>query len=145
MPTLSFTVTYDGTDPEIIRVLSRFASALSMEPKAESGRIDSIPSSDSIERIAGKFAGYVSRTSRLKNVMLAWLRKDGKIPLPELVKVSGVKKQHDYAGIGSALTRNMKKAGGPKDWYDGAQDVHGDWIYEIAGELVQPLKRAFKL
>ena len=66
------------------------------------------------------------------------LRRDGKIPLVELVKVSGVKKQHDYAGIGSTLTRNMKKAGGPKkDWYDGNQDVHGDWNYEIAGELVR--------
>lgn len=144
MPTLSFTVTYDGTDPEILQALTRFASALSSNDK-QNGHGGSVQSSDSIERIAGKFAGYVSRTNRLKNVMVAWLRKDGRIPLAELVKVSGVKKQHDYAGIGSALTRNMKKAGGPKDWYDGTQDVHGEWIYEIAGELVQPLKRGFKL
>jgi hypothetical protein len=144
MPTLSFTVTYDGSDPEILHALSRFASALSTNNE-QNGQVSALPSSDSIERIAGKFAGYISRTNRLKNVMIAWLRRDGKIPLVELVKVSGVKKQHDYAGIGSALTRNMKKAGGPKDWYDGNQDVHGDWNYEIAGELVQPLKRAFKL
>jgi|ERR1700730_18597583 len=144
MPTLSFTVTYDGTDPEIIHALSRFASALSNNNKSDR-QVSSLQSSDSVERIAGKFAGYVSRTSRLKNVMVAWLRNDGKIPLAELVKISGVKKQHDYAGIGSALTRNMKKAGGAKDWYDGTQDVHGVWIYEIAAELVHPLKRAFNL
>jgi hypothetical protein len=144
MPTLSFTVTYDGTDPEIIRALSRFAAALSTNEKHDE-KIASQQSSDSVERIASKFAGYVCRTTRLKTVMLAWLRRDGKIPLPELVKVSGVEKQHDYAGIGSALTRNMKKAGGPRDWYDGTQDVHGEWIYEIAAEFVKPLRRAFSL
>ena len=54
-----------------------------------------------------------------------------------------VPKQHDYAGIGSALTRNMKKAGGPKDWYDAHQEPSGEWIYEVADELVKPLKQAF--
>jgi len=102
-------------------------------------------SSTVLDRIATKFAGYVSRTNRLRNVMLAWLRNDGKILLSELVRVSGVKKQHDYAGVGSALTRNMKKAGGPEGWYDGHETANEEWVYEIADELVQPLKRAFGL
>jgi hypothetical protein len=37
----------------------------------------------------------------------------------------------------------MKKAGGPKDWYDAHQRPDGEWIYEIADELTEPLKRAF--
>ena len=49
------------------------------------------------------------------------------------------------AGIGSALTRNMKKAEGPCNWYDAAENAQGEWIYEIASEFVNPLKRAFNL
>jgi hypothetical protein len=76
--------------------------------------------------------------------MKVWLGYDGKAPLSELVKASGVKKQHDYSGIGSALTRNMTKAGGIKKWYDGFPTPSGDWTYEIAHELIDPLKRAFR-
>jgi hypothetical protein len=39
----------------------------------------------------------------------------------------------------------MKKSGGGKDWYDGAENANGEWIYEIADEFVQPHKRAFNL
>jgi hypothetical protein len=101
--------------------------------------------STSVERIAVKFTGLVSATPRLRGVMEGWIRANGKIRLSELVRISGVRKQHDYAGIGSALTRNMKKAGGPKDWYDGHQDTDGNWIYQIADEYVEALKRAFKV
>src|SRR5258707_3507864 len=130
MPNLNFSFSYDGTDPEIIQVLSRIGSALS-GPK-QNGVSTPAQASGSIDRIATKFAWYVSRRHNLKSVMIAWLRRDGKIPLTDLVKVSGVKKQHDYAGIGSALSRNMKKAGGAREWYDGAENAQGEWIYEIA-------------
>jgi hypothetical protein len=78
--------------------------------------------------------------------MKVWLGYDGRAPLSELVKASGVKKQHDYSGIGSALTRNMRKAGGVKKWkwYDGFPTPSGDWTYEIVPELIDPLKRAFR-
>ncbi|HXE92004.1 MAG TPA: hypothetical protein VNK82_13690 [Terriglobales bacterium] len=145
MPTLTLTFAYDGSDPEIMQALSRMVAAFG----SPTGTI-SLPTlgsqvSSSVERIATKFAGLVYRTPRLRAVMEEWLRRGGKIPLSELVRISGVKKQHDYAGIGSALTRNMKAAGGPKDWYDGHQDVAGAWIYEIADELVAPLRKAFKI
>jgi hypothetical protein len=144
MPTLTLTFTYDGSDPEIMQALSGVGAALGGST-AHSVHNNSRQSSKPVERIASEFAGYVSQRDNLKNVMLAWLRHDGKISLSELVKISGVKKQHDYAGIGSALTRNMKKADGPGDWYDCIRNVQGEWIYEIADELVQPLKRAFSL
>ena len=77
--------------------------------------------------------------------MKVWLRSgDGKAPLTELFKASGVKKHHDYTGIGAALTRNMIKAGfSSKKWYRKDQLTNGERIYEIQGELVEPLKRAF--
>lgn len=143
MPSFTLTVSYDGSDQEIMQALGRMVSALGKG--VVSGEAPSIAQSPTVlDKVAARFAGYVSRTPRLLKVMKVWLRsKDGKVPLTELVKESGVKRQHDYSGIGSALTRNMKKAGGPKDWYDGHQQPDGEWIYEIAAELVEPLKRAF--
>lgn len=149
MPTLTFTVTYDGTDPAILQALSRMASALGQQTGGAGGPqpIASdvpAPSSTAFEKIAARFAAQVSRRSNLTAVMRVWIQNNGKAPLSELVRASGVKTQHDYSGIGSALTRNMKKAGGPKDWYDGREQSNGDWLYEIADELIEPLKRAFR-
>lgn len=153
MPTLTLTVSYDGSDSEITQALSRMVSAFGKSPAATetaSSHPSRIPppstvpqSSTVLDTIATRFAGYVSRRPRLLKVMKLWLGGNGKALLTELVKVSGVKKQHDYSGIGSALTRNMKKAGGSKDWYDGHEQPNGDWLYEIADELVEPLKRVF--
>ena len=69
------------------------------------------------------------------------------IELTQLWKASGVKNQHDYGGIGSSLTRNMIKVGGMKRWYLGERHptkAH-EWIYKINPELIEPLKRAFRL
>jgi hypothetical protein len=150
MPTLSFTVTYDGSDSEIIQALSRIGSALGgtkqISNAPQNGHNGAIQPSSTLEKIAAKFAGYISRRKRLKDVMVPWLEKDGKITFRELMKLASVKTEHQYAGIGSALTRNMKKAGGPKDWYENnSQDLKGEWIYEIAAEFVEPLKHAFHL
>jgi hypothetical protein len=148
MPTLSLTVTYDGSDSEITQALSRMVSAFgegrATTTKSSPSQTSTIPQSSTVlDKIASRFAGFVSRTPRLLKVVKPWLLKNGKVHLSELVKASGVTKQHDYSGIGSALTRNMKKAGGPKDWYQRHEQPNGDWIYEIADELVEPLKRAF--
>jgi hypothetical protein len=101
--------------------------------------------STTFDKVATKFAGYVSRRPRLLTVITVWLRRNGRIPLSELVEASGVQKQHDYSGIGSGLTRNMKKAGGPRQWYDGHELPNGERVYEIADELIEPLKKAFNL
>jgi hypothetical protein len=146
MPTLTLTVSYDGSDPEITQALARMVSALGKDAAAN-GIVQPtiVQPSTTFDKTATKFAGYVSRRPRLLTVITVWLRSNGKIPLTELVKASGVQKQHDYSGIGSALTRNMKKAGGPKQWYDGHELPNGEWIYEVADELIEPLKKAFNL
>lgn len=147
MTSLTLTVTYDGSDTDIKRAISRMISSLSSEP-VDSLREDSFAArrpSESTERIASQFAGFISRRPRLLNVMKAWLQRDGSILLSELVKVSGVKKQHDYGGVGGALTKNMRKAGGPSDWYSWEEQPDSDWVYSIADEYVKPLKRAFGL
>jgi hypothetical protein len=78
-------------------------------------------------------------------VMEAWLKQKGVARLANLVTASGVKKTHDYAGVGSSPTRNMKKAGGPKKWYDEHRDVNGERVYTITPELVGPLRHAFRV
>jgi hypothetical protein len=80
-----------------------------------------------------------------KKAMVAWLEsKNGAIELKKLWKAAGVGTQHDYAGVGSGLTRNMMKARGPKDWYTWPRDEKtGEWFYTIIPELVEPLRRAF--
>jgi hypothetical protein len=63
----------------------------------------------------------------------------------KLWNAAGVKAQHDYAGVGGSLTKNMVKAKGPKTWYTWHLDKSGEWIYEIIPELRDPLKRAFEI
>ncbi len=77
--------------------------------------------------------------------MEAWLRANGKIPLAQLWKAAGVKVQHDYSGIGGSLTKNMMKAGGPQKFFSVRRDSSGQRHYEILPELVDPLKRAFRI
>src|SRR3974377_1928632 len=110
MPTLTLTVTYDGSDPEITRALSRVVSALgSGSAAAAPPHPRALPQASTVlDKIARRFAGFVSNTPRLAKVMEAWLRSEGKLPLTELGKGSGVRKQEDYAGIGSGLTRTNK-------------------------------------
>src|ERR1019366_3683196 len=145
MPTLTLTVSYDGSDPEITQALARMVSALGNDAAAHGDAQTIVQPSTTFDKIATRFAGHVSRTPRLLAVMKVWLRSNGNIPLAELVKASGVRNQHDYSGIGSALTRNMKKAGGTNHWYDGHELAKDEWVYEIADELIEPLTRAFKL
>jgi hypothetical protein len=77
--------------------------------------------------------------------MTAWLKADGEILLTKLWKAAGVKKQHDYSGVGGSMTKNMMKAKGPKAWYTAALNNDGEWVYKIVPELVEPLKCSFGL
>jgi len=79
------------------------------------------------------------------NAMVRWLQRDGVIESTELWQASGVASLHAYAGVGSSLTRNMKGAGGTRNWYSGKRHPSkpGEWFYCIAPELIEPLKRAF--
>jgi hypothetical protein len=153
MPTLSFTVTYDGSDSEISKALGRMVSAFGSPDGSPAASIMSQSANGSpgwADNVAPKFAGFVFQTAARgeksqKHVVEAWLRHDGAISATALVKASGVKRTHDYSGVGSSLTRNMKKSGGPKKWYDTSRDIKGEKIYRMSPELVEPLKRAFKV
>jgi hypothetical protein len=152
MPTLSFTITYDGSDSEILQALGRTVAALGSQDGRLSTHANPSANGSSVwaENVAAKFAGYVFQTAARgekgqKHAIEAWLRHNGSVHLTELVKASGVKRTHDYSGVGSSLTRNMKKSGGPKKWYDVVRDIKGERTYRMATELVEPLKRAFKV
>ena len=149
MPTLTLTLNYDGADAEIMQALSRMAAAFGASNK-NSGQISNTSASGWPDRVAPKFAGYVSHAAASGHrsqqaVMQAWLKPHGTADLNDLVKASGVAKTHDFAGVGSSLTRNMLKAGGPKKWYEEHRDVNGKRIRRICDELVEPLKRAFHM
>ena len=154
MPTLSFTVTYDGSDSEIAQRFSRMIAAYGFK-NGELSTTNAPSSSANVspgwtENVAAKFAGFVSQTAMRgeksqKNVIETWLKHNGSVPLTELVKASGVKRAHDYSGVGSSLSRNMKKSGGPKRWYDVVRNTKGERIYKMAPELIEPLKRIFKV
>lgn len=145
MPKFTF-VQYEGTDEQIQQLVSRLVSAdKAVDATEVSGGSNS---SSAWDKVAARFERSVSRTAgrgrpAQKHAMLAWLRSDGRIELTKLWKAAGVKAQHDYSGVGGSLSKNMKKAGGPRDWYDGHVNNSGEWIYTIMPELVQPLKRAF--
>lgn len=144
-------IIYDGSDEEIRKYLSSLpaqihpAAAAPNAHAAANGK-----SSAHFEQIAMAFrrrldeAAAVGRKGQL-NAMKAWLHRGGSIDLTELWKASGVANQHDYGGIGSSLTRNMRKVGGMKEWY--SAEPHptktGEWVYAILPELVEPLKKAF--
>jgi hypothetical protein len=149
MPTLTLTLNYDGTDADIMQALGRMVAAFGANGK-NSSQISNGSSTGWPDRVAPKFAGYVSQAAASGHrsqqaVMEAWLKPHGTIDLNDLVKVSGVAKTHDFAGVGSSLTRNMIKAGGPKKWYEEHRDVNGKRIRRISDELVEPLKRAFRV
>jgi hypothetical protein len=151
MPTLTFTMNYDGSDAEIMQALGRMAAAFGATNGTPSSKSNgSVPSGPSgwPDKAAPKFAGYVlhaasrGRVSQ-RTVMHTWLKSKGVADLVDLVKASGVKKSHDFAGVSSSLTRNMLKSGGPKKWYAEHRDATGRRIYQISDELVEPLRVAF--
>lgn len=43
------------------------------------------------------------------------------------------------------MTKNMMKAKGPKEWYAGALNSDGEWVYKLVPVLVEPLKQSFGL
>jgi hypothetical protein len=100
--------------------------------------------------VARRFAEHVKSAAACgnpsqKDAMTAWLNADGEILLTKLWKAAGVKKQHDYSGVGGSMTKNMMKAKGPTAWYTWALNNNGEWVYKIIPELVEPLKRSFDI
>lgn len=144
---------YEGSDEEIRKFLSSLpAHSTWANPVDAAPQPSGTGSSSHLDHIARSFRRLVDeaaangREGQL-NTMIAWLKAGGSIELSDLWPASGVKNRHDYGGIGSSLTRNMKRAGGMKHWYtwvrkDGTPD---DWVYTIVPELVEPLKRAFDI
>jgi hypothetical protein len=145
-------IEYEGSDEQILKLLTQGTSHIpsASAGTAVGGRNGGGESPSLWDGVAKKFHKYVSdtaawgKTSQNK-AMLAWLQNDGKIDLTLLWKSSGVKAQHDFGGVGGSLTKNMIKAGGPREWYRAHQNDKGQWIYEIEEGLVAPLKNAFGL
>jgi hypothetical protein len=142
-------IIYEGSDEEIRKYLASLPPPLP-EGTNLSGIATNGNGQSHWDNIAEAFRKRLhetaagGRTGQLK-ALTAWLQKDGSIELTQLWKASGVKTQHDYGGIGSSLTKNMKRAGGMKNWY--SWEPHptktGEWIYTIVPELVKPLRKAF--
>ena len=147
MPKFTF-VQYEGDDQQIAQLVAKLVSS---EKTGETSQAPIAAKSTSTwDAIATRFERIVSRKAAegrdgQKRAILAWLRADGKIELSKLWKASGVKAQHDYSGIGGSLSKNMKKAGGPRDWWDAHVDRSGNWIYTIIPELIAPLQKAFSV
>jgi hypothetical protein len=140
-------VQYEGSDEQIRDLVSKLiptpdaASATTVRPTIGHN------GPGTWDLIAEKFERSLSATAAngkpgQKRAVEAWLRVGGSIELTKLWKAAGVKNQHDYAGVGGSLTKNMLKAGGPREWYLWQKQNSGDWIYSILPELVDPLKRA---
>jgi hypothetical protein len=138
-------IKFEGSEEEVLRFMAQNGHGVATSQATSTGtqQVNGI-----WDQVASKFERYIKKTVAAgrpaqRDALLAWLRADGKIELTKLWKAAGVKVQHDYAGVGGSLTKNMAKAGGPKDWYDAHVDKAGDWHYTILPELVEPLKRAF--
>jgi hypothetical protein len=149
MPGFTY-VHYDGSDERIMELVSKLVSGNGgSQPKAApSSNNGNAPST--WDDVARRFAEYIDSAAAYgspsqKDAMTAWLKADGEILLTKLWKAAGVKRQHDYSGVGGSMTKNMMKAKGPKAWYTGALNSDGEWVYKIVPELIDPLKRSFGL
>ncbi len=147
MPSVTI-IKFEGSEEEIARFLAQNGHTVAV-PQGTSPK-DGRQTNGMWDQVANRFERYVSQTAAAgrpgqKNAMLTWLRAGGHVELTRLWKAAGVKAQHDYAGVGGSLTKNMVKAQGPKQWYSWHLDKSGEWIYKILPELVDPLKRAFGL
>jgi hypothetical protein len=151
MPKFTF-VHYDGSDEQIIKLLSQLVAANGggQLPPSPKGNGNSGTTSSAFTEVATEFAQYVNEAAAYgkpgqRKAMQAWLEADGEILLTKLWNAAGVNSQHDYSGVGGSLTKNMKKAGGPEDWYTVSLNNDGERVYKIRAELVEPLKQAFGL
>jgi hypothetical protein len=147
-------IEYEGSDDQILKLLTQGTQVQALPGGAAVGGVgarNGVNTQLSVwDGIAKKFQKHVSDTaawgkSSQNKAMLAWLENGGAIELTALWKAAGVKSQHDFGGVAGSLTKNMKKAGGPREWYRSRQNDKGQWIYEIVEELVGPLTRAFGL
>ena len=138
-------VQYEGSDEQITRILTQVFPT-TIEPP--SPRPTQPNGSTAWDQTSVKFQQFLAGTAAAgrpaqNKAMLAWLKaKDGEIKLTNLWNAAGVANQHDYAGVGGSLTKNMVKAGGPRRWYEYRVEAN-EWLYKIVPELLEPLRRAF--
>lgn len=145
MPAVTI-IKFEGSEDEISRFLAQngYGTAVPQPSNSKSGaHVNGM-----WDQVARTFERHISETAAAgrpgqKKAVQEWLKADGRIKLKSLWNAAGVKTQHDYAGVGGSLTKNMVKAKGPKGWYTWHLDKSGEWIYEIIPELVEPLKQAF--
>jgi hypothetical protein len=149
MPIFTF-VHYDGSDERILHLVTELLRRQSgaqpssfLAPDIGGSSLTSM-----WDEVARRFAKYVSAAAAAgnhsqKNAIIAWLRSGGEIELVRLWRAAGVRAQHDHSGVGGSMTKNMLKAGGPREWYTATLNSKEEWIYKIVPELVEPLKRSF--
>src|ERR1700683_5267353 len=122
MPNLTFSI--DCTDEQAGKIFSILAGNKPTEAgdaSASGSEVLALPSraNHDVNKIATEFARLIKSTadagySRQLKTMKAWLAANGNARLIDLVKASGVKKQHDYSGVGGSLSKNMRKASGTR-------------------------------
>jgi hypothetical protein len=144
MPSVTI-IKYEGSEEEVLRFMAQNGHTVGAAAATPAGAQQT---NGIWNQVASKFERKLKKTAAAgrpsqRDAMLAWLRAGGSIELTKLWKAAGVKAQHDYAGVGGSLTKNMVKAGGPEEWYDGHVDKAGEWHYTILPDLVEPLKRVF--
>jgi hypothetical protein len=143
-------IEYEGSDEQIRKLLSQgFSRNASASSSSEESEENNRAKNASVwDAVAIKFRKEIEDAlaygySAQKKAMVAWLQNGGEIDLPSLWKASGVKAQRDFGGVGGSLTKNMIKAGGPREWYRKHRNGKGVRQYQIVEELVGPLKREF--
>ncbi|MGH9718265.1 MAG: hypothetical protein ACRD4R_16270 [Candidatus Acidiferrales bacterium] len=143
-------IEYEGSDDGILKLLAQGGISAQTAPAtaaAASGNGHSV-NPTVWDAVAKKFHRHISDTAAYgrtgqSKAMQAWLQRGGEIELTTLWRSAGVKNQHDFGGVGGSLTKNMQKAGGPREWYRCHRNDKNQWIYKIIDELVEPLQQAF--
>ena len=161
---------YSGSDAQILALINKLLQSHGdipqihdpAPPEAESATPDEPEESKKLRAIALRFSRLLDQAEASgspgqKKAMKRWLLQDGKAEINDLATASGVKDAKRYAPIGGALTRNMKKAGGPPQscigvptypisWYGWIKNpANGNFEYIIAETLLPYLKAAFEI
>ena len=136
---VSVNIQISGTLQEVQETVQRMLAAVKAEVSKEAG-------TDQLTAISERFHRYVGRHKSLDMSVRKLLQGGGKATLAELVEASGVAQQRHYSGIGSSLSRNMIKAGGPRKWYSKRYGSKaGQIVYEVEPYLVSSLRKAWGL
>jgi hypothetical protein len=155
---------YSGSDTQILALINQLLNAPENPPVQESASPEAAVAvtdePEKLQAIAQRFFQLLKESTARGSLgqtaaMTRWLLQDGKAEIKDLVAATGVQDARKYAPIGSALTRNMAKAGGPaksctgvphfpEAWYGWIKEADGREVYIIEQKLLPYLKAAFQ-